>query len=226
MASIPFAPVPPPTQPRYSSQHQTWKSASSVLLLCDGLAVNAFAFSVAAAVGPQPLGPRPLAARCPARCGNSAGEGGRGEWREARSAREAGLVLRAKKGGAVSAMCFPARTHQREGERHGHQDREKVDGQRSPVDRLRDRVERRHILESPPTRAQQPASKHWALGRFDSNKNEILRANFREAAGNQTRATGDMPRMSAQALADIGLLDTLWGPDDQAPSTTTPAGWR
>ena len=35
-----------------------------------------------------------------------------------------------------------------------------------------------------------------------------------------------MPRMSAQALADIGLLDTLWGPDDQAPSTTTPAGWR
>ena len=91
------------------------------------------------------------------------GAGGSGERRGKRE-RRGWLVLRAKKGGAVSAMCFPARTHQREGERHGHQDREKVDGQRSPVDRLRDRVERRHILESPPTRAQQPASKHWAPG--------------------------------------------------------------
>lgn len=100
-------------------------------------------------------------------------------------------MLRAKKGGAVSAMCFPARTHQREGERHGHQDREKVDGQRSPVDRLRDRVERRHILESPPTRAQQPASKHWALERFDSNKMRFSGPTFGKLQGTkpEPRAT-------------------------------------
>ena len=100
-------------------------------------------------------------------------------------------MLRAKKGGAVSAMCFPARTHQREGERHGHQDREKVDGQRSPIDRLRDRVERRHILESPPTRAQQPASKHWALERFDSNKMRFSGPTFGKLQGTkpEPRAT-------------------------------------
>jgi len=127
------------------------------------------------------------------------GGGGRGEWRKARSAREAGLVLRARnterKGvpfsANQSAMCFPARTHQREGERHGHQDREKVDGQRSPVDRPRDRVERRHILESPPTRAQQPAGKHWALGRFDSEKMRFSGPNFGKLQGtNQSRGHG------------------------------------
>ena len=110
-------------------------------------------------------------------------------------------MLRAKKRGAVQGpicdVCFPARTHQREGERHGHQDREKVDGQRSPVNRLRDRVERRHILESPPTRAQQPAGKHWALGRLDSEKMRFSGPTFGKLQGTkpEPRATCRAPRI-------------------------------
>lgn len=71
------------------------------------------------------------------------------------------MVSRAKL--RKGAECFPARTHQRECEGHGHQDRDDVDCQRSSIDRLRDGVERRHVLKSPSTRAYQPAGQHWSL---------------------------------------------------------------